>query len=81
MAMGLQLLIGSVPLAVLAGMTEDPAAIQWSFTFVVVLLTLALLGSALVYVLWMSVLTEVPLNQANAFSFLAPIFGLIIGVC
>lgn len=80
MAMGLQLLIGSVPLAVIAGLTEDPTAIQWSFTFVTVLLTLALFGSALVYVLWMSVLTEVPLNQANAFSFLVPIFGLTMGV-
>lgn len=80
MAMGLQLLIGSVPLAIIAGMTENPAAIQWSFTFTIVLLTLALLGSALVYVLWMSVLTELPLNQANAFSFLVPVFGLTIGV-
>ena len=80
MAMGLQLLIGSVPLAIIAGVTEDPSAIQWSFTFVAVLLTLALFGSALVYVLWMSVLTDVPLNQANAFSFLVPIFGLTMGV-
>jgi drug/metabolite transporter (DMT)-like permease len=80
MAMGLQLLIGSLPLAVIAGMTEDPTAIQWSFTFIMILLTLALFGSALVYVLWMSVLTEVPLNQANAFSFLVPIFGLTMGV-
>lgn len=80
MAMGLQFLIGSVPLAVIAGMTEDPTAIQWTVTFVGVLLTLALFGSALVYVLWMSVLTSVPLNQANAFSFLVPIFGMVIGV-
>ncbi|KAA2312216.1 DMT family transporter [Pseudooceanicola sediminis] len=80
MAMGLQLLIGSVPLAIIAGMTEDPFAIQWCFTFIFVLLALALFGSALVYVLWMSVLTVVPLNQANAFSFLVPIFGLTMGV-
>ncbi len=80
MAMGLQFLIGSVPLAIIAGITEDPTAIQWTITFVAVLLTLALFGSALVYVLWMSVLTEVPLNQANAFSFLVPVFGLTMGV-
>mgnify|MGYP003624530676 FL=1 len=80
MAMGMQMLIGSVPLAVAAGMTEDPGAIQWSFTFIAILLALALFGSALVYVLWMSVLAEVPLNQANAFSFLVPIFGLTMGV-
>jgi len=80
MAMGMQFLIGSVPLAIAAGMTEDPGAIQWTFTFVAILLALAVFGSALVYVIWMSALTEVPLNKANAFSFLVPIFGLAMGV-
>ncbi len=80
MAMGMQFLIGSVPLAIAAGLTEDPGAIQWSFTFIVILLALALFGSALVYVLWMSVLEKVPLYQANAFSFLVPVFGLTMGM-
>jgi drug/metabolite transporter (DMT)-like permease len=80
MAMGLQFLMGSVPLGIIAAATEDPSSIQWSFTFVVILLTLAVFGSALVYVLWMSVLAEVPLNKANAFSFLVPVFGLTMGV-
>ncbi|MGE3703214.1 MAG: DMT family transporter [Hyphomicrobiaceae bacterium] len=79
MAMGLQMLIGSVPLILIAGATEDPASIQWSFTFVTVLISLSLFGTALVYWLWFSVLERVPLNQANAFSFLIPIFGLTIG--
>ncbi len=79
MAMGLQLLIGSIPLALAAALTEDVTAIQWSFTFVLVLLTLALFGSALVYVIWMSVLEDVPLGQANAFFFLVPVFGLSMG--
>jgi len=73
-------LIGSVPLAIVAGMTEDPGGIQWTPTFVAVLLALSVFGSALVYVIWMSALTEVPLNKANAFSFLVPIFGLTMGV-
>jgi len=79
MAMGLQMLIGSAPLILIAGATEDPASIQWSFTFVTVLISLSLFGTALVYWLWFSVLEKVPLNQANAFSFLIPIFGLTIG--
>ena len=79
MAMGLQLLMGSAPLALAAGLTEDVRAIQWSPTFLLVLFALALLGSALVYVIWMSVLKEVPLSQANAFSFLVPVFGLGMG--
>ncbi len=79
MAIGLQLLIGGVPLAIVAGIVEDPISIQWSITFVSVLLALALFGSALVYVVWASVLNEVPLSSANAFSFLVPIFGLAMG--
>ncbi len=80
MALGLQFLIGSIPLALAAGIMENPATIQWSLTFIAVLLMLALFGSALVYILWMSVLNVVSLNQANAFSFLIPVFGLTMGV-
>jgi drug/metabolite transporter (DMT)-like permease len=79
MAMGLQMLIGSVPLVLVAWATEEPAAIRWSFTFVGVLFALSLLGTALVYWLWFSVLEKAPLNRANAFSFLIPIFGLSMG--
>lgn len=80
MAMGLQMLIGSVPLMIGALVTEEPGDIQWSLTFIVILLVLSLLGTALVYLLWFSVLKRVPLNRANAFSFLVPILGLTIGV-
>ena len=80
MAMGLQMLIGSVPLLVGAWSTEEaPLAIQWSPTFVGILITLSLFGTALVYWMWFSVLENTPLNRANAFSFLIPIFGLTMG--
>jgi len=78
-AMGIQLLIGSIPLGFAAYFVEDQSAIQWTTTFTVSLLGLALFGSALVYWLWFSVLETVPLNRAVAFSFLVPIFGLAIG--
>ncbi len=80
MTIGWQFLIGAVPLAIASAAMEDPTAIQWSPTFIAILLTLALFGSALVYVIWLSVLSKVPLNKANAFSFLVPVFGLTIGV-
>ena len=79
MAMGLQMLIGSIPLILGVWAMEEPTAIRWSFTFVAALLGLSLFGSALVYWLWFSVLEKAPLNRANAFSFLIPIFGLTIG--
>lgn len=78
MAMGLQMLIGSIPLILGAWIMEDQRTIQWSFTFIGALLTLSLLGTALVYWLWFSVLAKTQLNRANTFSFLIPIFGLTI---
>ena len=78
-AMGLQLLIGSVPLGLAALAQEDQNAIQWNAVFTASLLGLALFGSALVYWLWFSVLEAVELNRAIVFSFLVPIFGLSIG--
>ena len=61
-------------------MTEDISLIQWSPGFLFALVGLAVFGSALVFVIWMSVLVEVPLSKANAFSFLLPIFGLTMGL-
>lgn len=79
MAMGMQILIGSVPLAAVAWATEQPSTIRWSMEFVVVLAVLSVLGTALVYCVWLSVLRKAPLNRANAFNFLIPVFGLGIG--
>ena len=73
------MLIGSIPLVFGAWAMEEPTAIEWSFTFVGALLGLSLFGTALVYWLWCSVLEKAPLNRANAFSFLIPIFGLTMG--
>lgn len=79
-AMGWQLILGSIPLAMLALATEQPMTINWSAGFVFSLLGLSLLGSALAYWLWCLVLQRVALTKANAFSFLIPIFGLAMGV-
>ena len=78
-AMGIQLLIGSIPLSIAAYFMEDQSTVQWTPTFIASLLGLALFGSALVYWLWFSVLETVALNRAVAFSFLVPVFGLAIG--
>lgn len=79
-AMGLQLVIGSFFLAVIAFSTEDVTAITWNIPFVFSLLGLALPGTAVAYWLWCRVLRQVELNRANAFSFLVPVFGLSMGV-
>lgn len=80
MAAGIQLLIGTIPLGLIAALTETPSDVDWSPKFLLVLLGLALPGTAVVYWLWLSVLETLPLNRANAFTFLVPIFGLSIGI-
>jgi len=79
MAMGFQLLIGAVPLALLSMSTEDVSSLAWSMDFLFVLVALSVLGSSLAFWLWFEALEQVSLNRANAFTFLVPIFGLMIG--
>ncbi len=80
MAAGTQLLIGMIPLTLIAALTETPGDVNWSPKFVLVLLGLALPGTAIAYWLWFSVLETRSLSRANAFTFLVPIFGLALGV-
>jgi drug/metabolite transporter (DMT)-like permease len=79
MAMGLQMLIGAAPLAIASVLTEDLAALRCSLEFVFLLLVLAIFGTALPFWLWFTSLERVELNRANAFTFLVPILGLVIG--
>lgn len=79
MAMGLQLLLGAVPLALLSVSMEDFSSLTWSGEFVALLAVLAMLGTALPLWLWFAALKEVELNRANAFTFLIPLLGLAIG--
>jgi len=79
-AMGWQLVLGSIPLAVIALSTEQVTTINWSGQFLFSLFGLSVFGTALVYWLWCAILRNTELNRANAFSFLVPIFGLTMGV-
>lgn len=79
-AMGLQLLIGAVPLALIASLTEDPAKIDWSLRFIASLAGLSIPGTAIAFWLWQYTLGKIELTHANVFSFLVPVFGLTIGV-
>ena len=78
-AMGWQLILGSIFLALIAIATEDTSTIEWSPAFLFSLLGLSLPGTALAYWLWCHILKKTELNRANVFSFLVPIFGLVMG--
>jgi len=80
MAMGWQLVIGGIPLAVIAAATEDPTAVRWTVEFLGSLVGISLAGTALAYWIWCKVLKSVELSHANAFTFLVPVFGLGMGV-
>lgn len=79
-AMAAQLLLGALPLAILAVLTEQPSKIHLSPGFAVTLVLLALPGTALSYWLWFWVLERIPLSYANAFTFLTPVLALLLGV-
>lgn len=79
MAMAFQLLVGAVPLAAVSILTEDVSTVTWSAEFILVLLSLSLLGTSLPFLLWFKALEVTELSRANAFTFLVPIFGLVIG--
>ena len=80
MAMGVQMLIGSLPLWLTAVFLERGQTTVWSLEFAVALLALSLVGTSLAYWLWCATLARVELNRANVFAFLVPMFGLAIGV-
>lgn len=77
--MGLQLVIGSIPLFILSKMFEGQQQIVWGISFILSLLTLSIFGTAAVAALWFILLKYVELSRINVFTFLTPIFGLIIG--
>jgi drug/metabolite transporter (DMT)-like permease len=79
-AMGLQLLIGAVPLAIIAALTEEPATVDWSARFIGSLVGLSIPGTAIAFWLWQYTLGKMELSKANVFSFLVPVFGLSIGI-
>lgn len=78
MAVGWQFLLGSIPLFLAAQAFETPVEIARSPSFVMVLLALGLLGTAVAFVGWFSLLGRAELNRLNTFTFLTPLFALMI---
>lgn len=75
-----QLVVGAIPLAVLALLSEPPTPAVLEPRFLLGLAVLALGGTALSFVLWIAVLRHNALNRVNAFEMLAPVLGFGISV-
>jgi len=79
-AMAWILLLGAVPLIAAAAMFEQAASIDWSMASVLNLVVLSVFGTALAFVLWLDVLRRSELILLNTYTFLTPVFALVIGI-
>lgn len=62
-----------------ARIVEASESVLWHSEFVVTLSTLSILGTAVAFVLWFSLLQRYELNRLNTFTFLTPVFALSLG--
>lgn len=79
MAIGIQFLFGSLSLFVMVCLLNIPVMTDWSLQSFVAITILAWPGTALVFLIWYWLLARNELNRINAFTFLTPIFALIMG--
>jgi len=79
MAIGWQFILGGIPLFLAAQRFEVPIQVAWSPSFVLDLLVLGLVGTALAFAMWFSLLHRGELTRLNTFTFLTTLFGLAIG--
>lgn len=77
---GWQLIIGGAPLLALGALSSGAPRIQWTTTFVAVLVFLALFGTALPTTLWFWLLQDEDAGRLSMFLFLIPVLGLGLGV-
>jgi drug/metabolite transporter (DMT)-like permease len=73
---GWQMVVASVPLFCLAFLFERHLPVKWSVQFISVLLTLALIGSALTTIIWAWLLQKYEAGSLSVYLFLTPVFAL-----
>ena len=75
-----QYLLGSVPLLAWAVLGEDIRRATWTPSFLGSLLFLGLAGSAGASLLWYRLLQRGELLRVSAYTFLTPVFGLLLAI-
>lgn len=76
-----QFLLGGAVLTVAAAVVEGPpTVIVWTGRFTVAVVTLAVAGTALPYVLWLVELRRASLTAVTAWTLLVPVAGVVLGV-
>jgi len=85
-AMGFQLLIGSIPLGLIAAFDSEKTILSsfstlvGSTDYLISVVVLSIVGTAIPFLIWYWLMEKAPLYQLNIFSFLTPVFGLILGI-
>ncbi|MEW2011113.1 EamA family transporter [Microbacterium sp. NPDC078814] len=75
-----QFLIGGAVLAVAAFLVEGPPLIHWNTGLVLALLYMAVIGTALSTVAWISETKRARLDQLTTWTLLVPVFGIVLSV-
>ena len=75
---GWHFVIGGLAGAVLAAVVEGAPVIAWTPRFVAILGFLSLIGTAAAFVVWFTEIQRARLDQLSAWTFLAPVFGIIL---
>jgi len=78
-SMGLQLLLGSIPLGLLILFQAPLPSLNLNWAYTWILLTLAIPGTAMPFIVWFWLMDKAPLYKLNVYSFLTPVFGLYFG--
>lgn len=79
MLSGWQFIFGGVVLAGWALVAEGVPVVSWSPRFIVALAFLALVGTALTYLIWFTELKRSSLVTLSAWTMLTPVFGIAAG--
>src|SRR5680860_865507 len=78
-AVAIPFLAGGTVLTALGIAVEGPAAISWSPGFVSAMLYASLVGTALAWFLWLSLVSSGEASRAAAYVFFVPLVALVIG--
>lgn len=79
MGVGGQFALGSLPLWATSIAIEDPTRFIWNGALILVYSALVVLGTVIPSLLWFALLEREDLNRMNAFTFLTPVFALLLG--
>lgn len=78
MVVGLQMLVGSVSLAPVTYMLEDPATVHLTSSLIIAFIYITIVPGIIATLVWFHLVKRVGAAEASAYHFLNPAFGVLI---